>query len=56
MRQGHPTKFEYVILSTRRVALTLSFGLVGLAIFDKLVTLLGARLLDVWYPFGAGRC
>ncbi|MDH4043968.1 MAG: hypothetical protein OEY20_10335 [Gemmatimonadota bacterium] len=55
MRQGHPTKFEYVILSTRRVALTLSFGLVGLAIFDKLVALLGARLLDVWYPFGAGR-
>jgi hypothetical protein len=55
MRPGHPTKFEYLILSTRRLALATSFGLVAVAIFDKLVTLLGGRLLDVWYPFGASR-
>jgi len=55
MRPRHPTKFEYVILSTRRLALAMSFGLVGIAIFDKLVTLLGGRLLDLWYPFGASR-
>jgi hypothetical protein len=55
MRPRHPTKFEYVILSARRLALAVSFGLVGLANFDNLVTLLGGRLLDLWYPFGAAR-
>lgn len=55
MRPRHPTKFEYVILNARRLALAMSFGLVGIAIFDKIVTLLGGRLLDLWYPFGAAR-
>jgi hypothetical protein len=55
MRSRHPNKFEYVILSARRLALAMSFGLVGVAVFDKLVTLLGGRLLDLWYPFGAAR-
>lgn len=55
MRPMHPTKLEYAILSTRRLALTISLGLVGVALFDKVVTLLGGRLLDIWYPFGASR-
>jgi len=55
MRPSHPTRFEFVILSARRLALSMAFALVGLAAFDKLVTLLGGRLLDLWYPFGAAR-
>lgn len=55
MRPTRPTKFEYFILSIRRLALAVSLGLIGVAVFDKLVTMLGGRLLDLWYPFGAAR-
>jgi len=55
MRHGIPSKLEYLALNLRRLALAVSLALIGLACFDKVVTLLGGELLDLLYPFGAAR-
>jgi hypothetical protein len=55
MRRRKSSKLEYFILNTRRLGLAVALTLVAVACVDKLVTLLGGRLLDLWYPFGAAR-
>jgi hypothetical protein len=55
MGRRRSSKREHLILNTRRLGLTVALALVAVACVDKLVTLVGGRLLDLWYPFGAAR-
>jgi hypothetical protein len=46
---------DAVTRSIRRLALAVGLILVGVAVFDKFVELLGGQLLDRFYAFGATR-
>jgi membrane protein YdbS with pleckstrin-like domain len=55
MRHAQPSKLDHAMLTVRRLALAVALVLIGVAGADKLVTILGGRLLDLYYPFGAAR-
>ncbi len=46
---------DEVTRNIRRLALAIGLIMVGVAVFDKFVELLGGQLLDRFYAFGATR-